>query len=100
MRRCLWNCGRVGVCAAIAVAGAVALRVMAAAPAAVGAERAAAAAPVELPDFARRVPEIRSGEPVFSFNGKDLDGFYTFLRQHKHEDPDGVFSVRDGTLVI
>jgi hypothetical protein len=34
------------------------------------------------------------------FNGKDLSGLYTFLRDTKREDPRGVFSVRDGLLRI
>ena len=58
------------------------------------------AGPPEVPSFARDVPAVRSGPPVFSFNGKDLTGFYTYLHDHKYDDPDGVFSVRDGLLVI
>lgn len=53
-----------------------------------------------VPAFARQVPEIKSGEPVFAFSGKDLDGWYTFLRDHQHEDPDNVFSIQGGMLVI
>ncbi len=34
------------------------------------------------------------------FNGKDLEGLYTFLEDTKYEDPRQVFSVRDGMLVI
>jgi hypothetical protein len=34
------------------------------------------------------------------FNGKDLDGFYTYLEDTKYEDPRQVFTVRDGILVI
>lgn len=58
------------------------------------------AGPPEIPAFARDVPPVRSGPPVFAFNGKDLSGFYTYLHDHKYDDPDGVFSVRDGLLVI
>src|SRR5688500_13158064 len=36
--------------------------------------------PPEIPAFAKNVPEIKSRDPVFRFNGKDLDGWYTFLR--------------------
>ena len=43
---------------------------------------------------------IRSGEPVFAFNGKDLTGFSTFLKEHKHEDPLGVFTVVDGVIRV
>jgi len=34
------------------------------------------------------------------FNGKDLDGLYTYLEDTKYEDPRQVFTVRDGLLVI
>jgi hypothetical protein len=54
----------------------------------------------EVPPFARDLPRIRSGEPIFQFNGKDLGGFYSFLHDSKYEDPKKVFSVRDGLLVI
>lgn len=52
----------------------------------------------EIPSFAREVPAVRAGEPIFKFNGKDLDGFYPFLRGRGRSDPRGVFSVRDGLL--
>ncbi len=33
------------------------------------------------------------------FNGKNLDGWYTFLQQHgKDSDPDGVITIEDGTI--
>src|SRR5262249_22527056 len=54
----------------------------------------------DVPSFARDVPKVRSGPPVLAFNGKDLSGFYTYLHDHKYDDPDKVFSVRDGVLVI
>ena len=53
-----------------------------------------------VPDFAKRLPEFKSGEPVFAFNGKDLDGWYTFLHGEKYDDPNKVFSVQDGALRI
>lgn len=34
------------------------------------------------------------------FNGRDLTGFYTWLRSSRYEDPRGVFGVRDGLLRI
>jgi hypothetical protein len=34
------------------------------------------------------------------FNGKDLDGLYTYLEDAKYEDPRQVFTIRDGLLVI
>ena len=59
------------------------------------------AAPKEdVPDFAKQVPVIKTGEPVFAFNGKDLTGMYTFLRDNKYEDPLKVFTVHDGMLHI
>jgi hypothetical protein len=58
-----------------------------------------AAAP-EVPDFARDRPEVRSGTPIFRFNGRDMSGFYAYLKGHKGEDPDGVFTVRDGMIRI
>src|SRR5262245_47520894 len=54
----------------------------------------------DVPSFARDLPSIRTGEPILQFNGKDLTGFYTFLRRRGHEDPLKVFTVRDGLLVI
>jgi hypothetical protein len=54
----------------------------------------------DVPSFARDVPKVRSGPPVLEFNGKDLSGFYTYLHDHKYDDPDKVFSVHDGVLVI
>jgi hypothetical protein len=44
--------------------------------------------------------EVRSGEPILAFNGKNLDGFYTYLHRNHYDDPEGVFTVRDGMLVI
>ena len=54
----------------------------------------------EVPSFARDVPTIRSGEPVFQFNGKDLAGFYTYLHGQGREDPNQVFTVRDGMICV
>jgi hypothetical protein len=34
------------------------------------------------------------------FNGRDLAGFYTWLRDSRHEDPRGVFTVHEGMLRI
>src|SRR5687768_1478651 len=60
----------------------------------------AAEAPRDVPDFAKQLPAYKSGEPVFAFNGKDLEGWYTYLRNEKYEDPNKVFSVQDGLLRI
>jgi hypothetical protein len=54
----------------------------------------------EVPPFARDRPAIRSGEPVLRFNGRDLAGFYTFTKGHGYEDPQQVFTVRDGLLRV
>jgi hypothetical protein len=53
-----------------------------------------------VPSFARELPQVKSGEPIFQFNGKDLSGFYTWTKPHKHDDPNKVFSVQDGILRI
>ncbi len=54
----------------------------------------------DIPSFARDVPAIRSGEPIFKFNGKDLAGFYPYVRDRGRDDPNGVFTVRDGLIRI
>jgi hypothetical protein len=54
----------------------------------------------DVPNFARDVPTIRSGEPIFQFNGKDLTGFYTYLHDYKYDDPAKVFTVHDGMIQI
>ena len=46
------------------------------------------------------MPSVRTGEPILQFNGKDLNGFYTFLHEHKYEDPGKIFTVRDGEIRI
>jgi len=42
----------------------------------------------------------RGNEPVRLFNGKDLTGLYSWLRNSKYEDPLKVFTVEDGMLRI
>jgi hypothetical protein len=54
----------------------------------------------DVPPFARELPQVRTGPPVFAFNGKDLTGFYTYLHDHKYDDPNRVFTVRDGLIRI
>src|SRR5271163_1578732 len=54
----------------------------------------------DVPKFARDLPSIRSGEPIFQFNGKDLTGFYTYLHDYKYDDPAKVFTVHDGMIQI
>ena len=58
------------------------------------------AGPQDVPEFARNLPEVHSGPPVLTFNGRDLTGFYTYLHDHKYADPDKVITVRDGLLHI
>jgi hypothetical protein len=43
---------------------------------------------------------VRPAQVVQLFNGKNLDGWYTWLRDNKYEDPAHVFSVQDGMLRI
>lgn len=40
------------------------------------------------------------GEPIKLFNGKDLDGFYTYLEDTGHQDPRQVFTVKDDMIHI
>jgi hypothetical protein len=54
----------------------------------------------DVPSFARELPNVRSGEPAFQFNGRDLSGFYTYTRGNKYEDPNKVFTVKDGVIRI
>src|ERR1035438_9879016 len=54
----------------------------------------------EIPSYARDLPSVRTGEPIFQFNGKDLTGFYTYLHDHKYDDPAKVFTVHDGMIHI
>jgi hypothetical protein len=39
-------------------------------------------------------------KPIVLFNGKNLDGLYTWLSDSKYEDPQKVFTVQDGMLRI
>ncbi len=43
---------------------------------------------------------IRPTETIQLFNGKDLTGFTSWLRDSKHEDPKKVYSVKDGMIHI
>ena len=45
-------------------------------------------------------PVSPSGEVVKLFNGKDLTGLYTWLKDTKREDPRKVFSVEDGVIHV
>jgi hypothetical protein len=54
----------------------------------------------DIPSFARDVPDVKSGEPILKFNGKDFTGFYVYTKDHKYEDPKKVFTVVDGMIRI
>jgi Domain of Unknown Function (DUF1080) len=54
----------------------------------------------DVPAFALDLPKVRSKPPVFQFNGNDLTGFYTYLHEHKYEDPDRVFTVENRMIRI
>ncbi len=51
--------------------------------------------------FSERVRAAESPDGVVPlFNGKNLDGFYTWLKESKREDPHQVFRVTDGMLHV
>lgn len=39
-------------------------------------------------------------EPISLLNGENLDGLYTFIEGHGYEDPNEVFTIKDGMLHI
>jgi hypothetical protein len=43
---------------------------------------------------------ITPKEKIALFNGKDLDGWYTWLQENKYQDPKHVFTVEDGTIKV
>ncbi len=52
-----------------------------------------------IPSFAKDVPNIKTGEPIFQFNGQDLSGFYTFTKEQQAGRPQqrkSFFTVKDG----
>ena len=54
-----------------------------------------------MPESVRRLmPPPATGPVLFAFNGRNLDGFSTFLRDQKEKDPRGVFAVVDGCLRV
>jgi len=59
--------------------------------------RAAAALP--LVQAGSKTPP-KSARSISLFNGRDLTGFYGWLRRTKYEDPKKVFSVQDGAIRI
>ena len=47
-----------------------------------------------------RQQAVKPEQTISLFNGRDLDGWYTFLKDHKLADPSQVFSVKDGMIRI
>src|SRR4051812_8653809 len=43
---------------------------------------------------------IRVATATPLFNGRTLDGWYTWTKEHRYDDPAHVFSVQDGLLRI
>ena len=43
---------------------------------------------------------ITPKEKIALFNGKDLDGWYTWLQESKYQDPKHVFTVKDGAIRV
>jgi hypothetical protein len=54
----------------------------------------------QTPTYARPTIGIRSGEPIFQFNGKDLSGFYIYTHKNQYDDPDKVFTVEHGMIRV
>lgn len=44
--------------------------------------------------------QIQPAKPIKLFNGQNLDGWYTWLRESKYEDPKKVFTVANGAIRI
>jgi len=53
-----------------------------------------------IPPFATALPQVKSGEPILAFNGKDLTGFYVYTHDHHYEDPLKVFTVENGLIRV
>jgi len=43
---------------------------------------------------------IAPKKAIVLFNGKNLDGWYPYLRENKYKDPNHVFSIKDGMIRI
>jgi hypothetical protein len=56
--------------------------------------------PLEAKEAQSSEPISPKDGPIQLFNGKDLSGLYTWLKDEKYEDPRQVFSVKDGMLHI
>ena len=53
-----------------------------------------------MPDAAAGEEAVRPEKVIKLFNGRDLGGLYTYLRETRHADSRGVFTVKDGMLRI
>lgn len=51
-------------------------------------------------DFGDRSTAIAPTEKIALFNGRNLDGFYTWLKDAKYDDPRQVFGVENGMLHV
>ncbi len=51
-------------------------------------------------DASRREQATQPTEVIRLFDGKSLDGFYTWMKDTQYEDPRGVFRVTDGMLHV
>ena len=49
---------------------------------------------------AAQAPATAVTSPVRLFDGRSLDGWYTWTKEHHYEDPSKVFSVQDGMLHV
>ena len=64
-------------------------------------EKLVAAANALLNDsYPPRQQAITPHEKITLFNGRDLDGWYTWLREGRYQDPKKVFSVQDGAIRV
>jgi hypothetical protein len=50
--------------------------------------------------YAPRQEAIVPTQTISLFNGRNLEGWYTYLRENKYQDPNGVFTVKDGAIRI
>lgn len=46
------------------------------------------------------VGQVKVEERIVLFNGKNLDGWYTWLRDYQYQDPNKVFTVADGMIRV
>jgi hypothetical protein len=65
-----------------------------------GEKLAAAAKQMLYEIYGPRKEAIAPRAKISLFNGRNLDGWYTWLKENKYQDPTQVFSVKDGALRI